>query len=485
VSTTRTRPKSLYTPDRFLSQEACQELLERIVRLSPRGWDLSLNVYSRWRGNVRWARNEITTAGDSTEPTINISASHRNQSAQFTINRLDDASIGSAIAALKRRMDMMPPVDFPGGLRTAENYLETQLWSDATYGLDAAQRAQLQRQLVAPAEKEDLLSAGYLEVAATGNGVVNSAGLFAYLPETRAQFSVTVRNKTGTGSGWAGVANKDWRAIDAAKLSAIAIDKCKRSADPVAIEPGRYTVIMEPQAVSDLMMPLIYSLDRQQAEMGIGPWADRPQQNARAGLIVGDATSFEGTAGQGQGGSGNSRIGQLVLDPRITISADPSDPEAPFVPFAGDGSPYKPVSWIDKGVLKELSYWRWYANQMLNKPDPLPNSTSFRMSGGDTSIEQMIAQTERGLLVTRFTNVRTVDFNSLLCTGTTSDGLWLIEKGEITRPVKNFRFRESPLFAFNSLQALGTPQRVLQWMPVIVPPALVHDFSMTSLADAV
>src|SRR5690606_20128337 len=171
--------------------------------------------------------------------------------------------------------------------------------------------------------------------------------------------------------------------------------------------------------------------------------------------------------------------------PRITISADPSDPEAPFVPFAGDGSPYRPVKWIEDGVLRQLAYPRFYANQVLNKPDPLYNSGSFRMSGGNTSIEEMIARTERGLLVTRLVNVRLVDLNSLLCTGTTADGLWLIERGEITRPVKNFRFRESPLYAFNSLEALGEPVRVLQYMPVIVPPALVHDFSMTSLADAV
>ena len=479
-----TRPKSLFTPDRFLSEEACQELLERIVRLSPRGWDISLHIYSRWAGNVRWARNEITTAGDSTDPRITVNATHRTQYASFQINRLDDASINSGIAQIKTRMGMMAPSDRPGGLRTAETYLETELWSDATYELDAAQRAAIQQQLVAPAMAEELLSAGYLEVSATGNGVVNSAGLFAYLPETRSQFSVTVRNGTGTGSGWAGVANKDWSKIDAPRLSSIAIDKCKRSADPVAVEPGRYTVIMEPQAVSDLMMPLIYSLQRIPAEMGMGPWADRPQQSPRAGLIVGDGGAFEESQGQG-GGSGNSKIGQLVLDPRITISADPTDPEAPFVPFAGDSTPYRPVKWIEDGVLRQLAYHRGYANQMLNKPDPLNNSNSFRMSGGTTSIEEMIAKTERGLLVTRFTNVRVVDPNSLLCTGTTSDGLWLIERGEITRPVKNFRFRESPLFAFNSLEALGVPQRVLQWMPVIVPPALVHDFSMTSLADAV
>jgi predicted Zn-dependent protease len=97
----------------------------------------------------------------------------------------------------------------------------------------------------------------------------------------------------------------------------------------------------------------------------------------------------------------------------------------------------------------------------------------------------MIENTERGLLVTRLTNVRLVDYDSLLCTGTTSDGLWLIERGKITQAVKNFRFRESPLFAFNSLDALGVPVRALGPMPTIVPPAKVRDFSMTSLADAV
>src|SRR5690606_41366690 len=112
-------------------------------------------------------------------------------------------------------------------------YAGSDLWFDASYGRDAAQRAARQERLVAPAHAEGLLSAVYLQVSGIGQGVVNTAGLFAYEPETRAQFSVTVRNPSGTGSGWAGVANKDWREIDPARLSAIALDKCKRSADPV------------------------------------------------------------------------------------------------------------------------------------------------------------------------------------------------------------------------------------------------------------
>lgn len=157
----------------------------------------------------------------------------------------------------------------------------------------------------------------------------------------------------------------------------------------------------------------------------------------------------------------------------------------PFVPFYYDGSPNLPVKWIDGGVLKELAYDRWYAVQRLNKPDPLNNMFAYRVSGGDATVEEMIARTDRGLLVTRLDNVRVIDLNTLLCTGNTADGLWLIERGKITKSVKNFRFRESPIFAFNNLAELGAPARVLESQPVLVPPAKVLDFSMTSLADAV
>jgi predicted Zn-dependent protease len=485
VSPIFTRPASLFAPDRFLSADACRELLQRLLRMSSGGGDVSIYLRSHWTGNIRWARNEITTAGDTTDHQIQIVRANRGASGWLRINRLDDASLKATLREVEERMRFEAPSDYPNPLRTGETYLETNVWSDATYELDAAMRADLQRQLVEPALAEQLLAAGYLQVSATGNGVVNSAGLFAYMPETRAEYSVTVRNSTGTGSGWAGLDNMDWRKIDPVQLSAIALDKCKRSADPVAVEPGRYDVILEPQAVHGLMLPLIYSLQRRPAEMGMGPWADRPQESIRPDLAVGPVSLSEMRLGDGGGGGGNSRIGQLVLDPRITISADPSDQEAPFVPFAYDGSPHRQVKWIDNGVLRELAYDRWYALQNLNKPDPLNNSTSYRMSGGSTSVPEMIASTERGLLVTRLVNVRVVENNTLLCTGTTSDGVWLIERGRITRPVKNFRFRESPLYAFNNLEALGTPVRVLGNMPTIVPPAKVLDFSMTSLADAV
>jgi predicted Zn-dependent protease len=304
-----------------------------------------------------------------------------------------------------------------------------------------------------------MVAAGYVQVSAHGRAIMDTWGKSLYYPYTQAQFSVTVRNPDGTGSGWAGVDWNDWTRIDTAKLSAIALDKCVRSANPVAVEPGRYTAILEPQAVCDLCRYIMDFLDRTVAEGGTGPFA----------------------AGKDQ-----SKIGQKVMDSRLTISADPMDPDLGFPPFSISGHIYHPVTWIQDGILKELAYFRPYGIRKLGKNSGLPNSMAFRMSGGTTTVDEMVATTERGLLVTRFSGLHVIDSESVLVEGFTRDGLWLVEKGKIVKPVKNFRITESPLFMLNNVEQLGAPQRVFHpEAPVIVPPIKARDFSFTSLSEAV
>jgi predicted Zn-dependent protease len=146
------------------------------------------------------------------------------------------------------------------------------------------------------------------------------------------------------------------------------------------------------------------------------------------------------------------------------------------------------VKWIDRGTLRDLSYGDMYAMRVMGRTDPLYNSLSYRLSaeGTTTSIEEMIKSTERGILVTRFNAVQTVDSPSGLVTGFTRDGLWLIEHGKISKPIKNFRFTESPLFMLNNVESFGEAKRVFSPPRSRVAPALkVRDFSFTSLADAV
>jgi PmbA/TldA metallopeptidase C-terminal domain len=187
-----------------------------------------------------------------------------------------------------------------------------------------------------------------------------------------------------------------------------------------------------------------------------------------------------------------SKLGLKVLDERITISHDPADPMLGIFPEFW----MQPLTWFDKGVLTNLSFHRDYALQMLNVNAARRPLTGYRMSGGPTSVEEMIRTTTRGLLVSHFSNIRVLDGDSLLSTGLTRDGLWLIEHGKISKAVKNLRFTESPLFAFNSIDQMGEPVPVFRPVknayeenapltPAIVPPIKSRDFSFTSTIDAI
>jgi predicted Zn-dependent protease len=305
---------------------------------------------------------------------------------------------------------------------------------------------------------------------------LNTKGLAAYAAGTMAQYSETVRNREGTGSGWAGMTHTDWSKIDVAALSARAMQKCVASANPRAIEPGRYTAILEPQVVGRFFFHMVHLLDRRQSERG--------------------ATPFMGKT------PGTTRIGERILDPRITISTDPMDIDGSYIPFDADGYPYRPVTWVEHGVLKELAYDIYYARSTLKTNTSLPNPLAYRMSGGDTTIEEMIATTTRGVLVSNTDIAYEVYARSNLISTVTRDGLWLIEHGKITHPVKNMEVIESPLFIGNRVEQLGKPERIFGTynhgdttgthppmafgnVSIVVPPLKVRDFNFSALTGAV
>jgi predicted Zn-dependent protease len=449
---------------RFLSSEECQALANRIFAMATGGGDTRVTVASYWAGGIRWGRNDINSGGDTRRSDIGISRSIRGARGTATANAVDEALLRTTVQRAEHLVTFSAesPDDYPDTPPVTHPCASPKIWFDGTPAVDATTRASIAAAAITPAESNDLVSAGYIQVGAQGYAVAGNDGLFRYYPFTTAQYSVTVRDQKGTGSGWAGVDFNDWARVDAAKLSHIALDKCLRSRNPVAVEPGRYTAILEPQAVCDLFAPIFdRAMDRQMAEMGMGPFADpnRP---------------------------GFSKIGQRVLDPRLTVSADPMDPDCGFVPFDWNGEPYLPTKWFDQGVLRELSYYRYYGLTRLGKDFALPNSRAFRMSGGTATIEEMIAGTRRGILVTRFNNLQVIDFPSMLMQGNTRDGLWLIEHGKISKTIKNFRVTESPLFVLNNVEQLGIPQRVYRpGAPAVCPPVMSRDFSFTGLMDAV
>jgi predicted Zn-dependent protease len=455
---------------KFMTLDDCKALAERIMGMASGGGHTRVSIESSWIGNTRWARNRVISGGDTLDHTVTISRGLLERWAFGTTNRLDDASLREAI---RRAETLVPylgaaPEDLSGRIEN-QPYVTPNLWSEETLNLEAPARHDAVVPVVEAALGAGFLSAGYLQVAAYGRAVIDDRGLLRYYPHTQAEYSLTVRNAASTGSGWAGVDQTEWSRIQPEVLGARAIAKCQASADPVAIEPGRYVVILEPQAVADLM-------------------------NEAMDVMRSGRGTFEGSllaygAGNGPDGIGRTKIGQQMLDERITISSDPMDPDAGFVPLDWDAEEVDSVTattWFEHGVLRALPYNRRYAVRSLHSNVARPYVGGWRMSGGESTLEEIIASTKRALLVTRFSGIHMVDIASVLSTGTTRDGLWLVENGKVVKPVKNLRFTESPLFAFNNVEMLGKPVRVYHpHGPIVAPPVRVRDFSFTSLADAV
>ncbi|MDQ4080167.1 MAG: TldD/PmbA family protein, partial [Gemmatimonadota bacterium] len=267
------------------------------------------------------------------------------------------------------------------------------------------------------------------------------------------------RTADGTGSGWAGADDPDWSKINFGDVSKRAIDKARLSRNPVPIEPGRYTVILESQAVADLVQLLVFYADARAADEGRSPFVKQ---------------------------GGGNKIGEKLVDSRVTIISDPTDPDLLAQPYDGDGLPLGRQVWIENGVLKQLYYSRFWAKKQGTAPTGFPSSV--KMLGGTASIDDMIRSTPRGVLVTRLWYLREVDPRTVLYTGLTRDGTFLIENGKIAKAIRNMRFNESPLFMLNNLEMLGRPMRVAGTEAggaVVMPAIKVRDFNFTSLSEAV
>jgi predicted Zn-dependent protease len=183
---------------------------------------------------------------------------------------------------------------------------------------------------------------------------------------------------------------------------------------------------------------------------------------------------------------GGTKLGEKLMDERVTIYSDPWNPDLPTSVWSGDGRPQEKITWIDKGTMKNLFYSRYWAQKQGVKAVPQPDA--IIMEGGTQSLEDLIKGTEKGILVTRLWYIRQVDPQTVLQTGLTRDGTFYIENGQIKYPVKNFRFNESPIIMLNNLEALGIPERTVSGesgIHALIPPMKIRDFTFSSLSDAV
>ncbi len=454
-------PRSLRAVARHLSRTECEQIAKRVLEFS-KADECRVSINSGVRANTRFAVNQISTAGDNYNNSVSIRSVFGKKVANVTINRLDEASLRLAVENSERIARLAP--DDPELMPELgpQTYDEPIVWNDATASLEPELRAEAVRAITERSRAAGLVSTGYLEAQAQAFAIANSAGLFAYQRSTGVAFTTTVRTPDGTGSGWAGASDNDFTRIKPVELAERAIEKARRSINPAAVEPGRYTVVLEPTAAANLVQLIGGALNARNADEG---------------------RSFFSKAG------GGNKIGEKVVDERVTLVSDPLDPRVPANTAGGDGTPARRVTWIQNGVVRDLAYDRFWAQRMGRQPSG--TAGTLRMDGGDSSLEDMIASTERGLLVTRFWYIRPVDPRTILFTGLTRDGTFLIENGRVTRPVKNLRYNESPIFMLNNLQAMGRPERVSAsesggpGQAIMIPAMKIRDFTFTSTSDAI
>jgi predicted Zn-dependent protease len=453
--------RSLLLDARYLSREECEAIARRALALASAD-ETRVIINSSSSANTRFAVNQISTAGDSFDAVVTVISRFGKRSGSCATNKLDDDGLRYAVQTSERLAKLSPEDPEAMPELGPQTYQPGRNWSDSTASLAPEARATAVKRIVEPARTAGLVSTGFLEGTAGATAIANNRGLFAYNRSTASVLTTTVRTQDGTGSGWAGATHHDWSNIDPASLGQRAAEKARLSVNPVAIEPGRYTVVFEPTAVGNLVQFITNALSARTADEG---------------------RSFFSKPG------GGNKIGMKVVDERVTIVTDPFDPETAGSPFTGEGLPTQRNVWIEHGVVKNLNYDRFWAQR--NNRAPSGGAGSIRMSGGNVTLDEMIRSTQRGLLVTRFWYLRPVDPRTILYTGLTRDGTFLIENGKITRAVKNLRFNDSPIFMLNNLEALGRSVRVSAsegggaGQAIVVPPIKVRDFNFTSLSDAV
>jgi predicted Zn-dependent protease len=415
------------------------------------------------RANVRFARNTATTSGASSGYNLAITAAFGKRSGTVTTAEFDDASLQRAARNAEEIAKLSPENPEAMPAIGPQTFTPVKAFFDDAANASPDWRAGSVATAIDLSKQKDVVSAGFVETSAQVQAVADSKGLFGFDRYTAADYNLTARTPDGSGSGWASKSFNELRLLEPAKLAAAAIEKAAMSKSPAAIEPGKYTVVLEPAAVADLLAYFIFSADARQADEG---------------------RSFFSKKG------GGNRIGEQVLGEKIRIYSDPAHPLAPSLAFDTEGLPISRNMWVDNGVMKDLIYSRFWAQKQGKAPTAGPSN--IIMDGGNATMADLIAGTERGILVTRFWYIRSLDRQTILLTGLTRDGLFLIEKGKVTRPLKNMRWNDSPVVALNNVDAMTAPERAVSGegiggagLALVCPAARIREFTFSSASEAV
>jgi predicted Zn-dependent protease len=443
---------------KLFEQAEARALLQKVVKLSVAD-ECNASLNGSNAGNIRFALNNVSTSGIVSDVSLAVQVAFGKRTGVATINEFDDASLERVVRRAESLARLAPENDEYMPELGPQTYLAAPTFAQSTADISPEYRAQVAADSIGPCKADKLVAAGFLADSAGFSAFLNSKGNFGYQKVSDVNYTCTVRTEDGKGSGWVTSDVEDVNKFDAKRDIAVAVRKAKGSADAKALEPGKYTVILEPAAAAGLISFMMGSFDARQSDEG---------------------RSFLSKKG------GGNKLGDPVFDPKVSIWADPSSPEAPAFPWDGENLPRARHAIIDKGKVAHLDVSRYWATKSGKPVAASPGN--LLMSGGTKSTAELVAGTQKGILVTRTWYIRLVDPQTMLLTGLTRDGTFYIENGEIKYAVKNFRFNESPVIMLNNVEELGKPMRIAgdeSSYTMMIPPMKLRDFTFTSLSDAV
>lgn len=442
----------------FLSADDCKTIADRIISRSCADACV-VTILGGEDQSLRFARGDATTNVATSETTLRV-ASHIGgrvgsvATASFDDDALEAARLRSEEIArlLPVDPDYVAPLG-PQKYETSRRYDE----KTATLRLDAL--ASQAARVIGEGARVGVETFGCATSARKFEAFATSSGLFAYDRRSEIDVSATARNRADSWSGWAGAHEFVAERLDIDSVAARACAKATFDEEPVDLEPGAYTVVLEPAATAELAFWLIAAMDARAADEG---------------------RSFYSRSG------GGALVGEKLFDDKLTIRVDPADPLAPEGAVGYEGVPHRARNFIDRGVV--ASFYRSRVWAQKTGAEAVPFARNYVVAGGDATLNDMIRNVRRGVLVTRFWYTNLVEPRSLLLTGLTRDGNFLIENGRVTRPARNMRFNQRLGDLFARIEALGKAERV--WHATgegapAAPPMLVEGFNFSSKSSGI
>jgi predicted Zn-dependent protease len=456
----------------MLTQDEAQKIAKKVLGMSTFP-ECQVTITSQEQAYTRFANNGITTASFALRHNLSIVTTRDARTGSYATNDLDDDSLRAAVKKAEELAALTPPNSERLSPVGAQQFPKTFDFDERTANARSPEMIPHVKTIIDAAMKEKLVAAGLVERSHRITAIANNTGVFGFHNSSDSQLTTTIRMADGSSSGWAGQPSMKLSDIDSAHLASAAIEKCRRWKNPQKLAPGNYTVVLEPTACGDLVRLMIGAFNARATEEG---------------------RTFLSKRG------GGTLLGEKVFPESVTLRSDPFDPRQPSSPWTGDWLPAQALTYVEKGVIANLGYDRYWAEKTGKQPNGgsggggrggggggFGGAGSLILEGTDAPLEKLIASVDRGLLVTHFWYIRGVNQQTLQNTGLTRDGLFLIENGKITTPIMNFRFNESPVRLLKNTKMVGQTARVrgLEGGMMVAPAIVASDFPLTSISDAI